>query len=276
MNTPSRRNLFSPLNIALQVGALELGADPEPAWTSTGDGFTPATDAGTAEYKVGSQLAAIGHTDAPSSHTLYEHLMLVDTPATGYAVYPAQAPRLPGASPSDVDVVERGTQYANASAFIANVRGDLGLGSTDSATYARAAVRRFEVDDVSDLANDLSEVSPASLAISKLVGKDAEDNVVIGWVYTETATTVGSKAVKQVHQFIPPQLLLPPNEGLVIKDFDNTSSWDLQDLVNEKVQVGWQYSRCLCWYEEIDSQGELASAGMPSAPATPDGVSDWT
>ena len=264
------------LHTAARRGAFDLSAAPAPRLIAVRDTFTPSTDAGTAEYKVGGDLAGLGHVDEQAPHTLHERLLLRDTAGSGYGSYPPQSPRLPGASPADVAVSERSAQYSDGDDFIDNVRSDLGLGSTDSATYARAVVRRFEVVDVTDLKNDLTETTPKSLAITRLVGTDSGENTVYGWVYTEKETVQGNKAIKQIHQFVPPTMLLPPNATMTLEDFDNTGDWDLMDLIEEKVQEGWQYSRCLCWYEAVDSQQELEAAGMPAAPATPDGVVNWS
>ncbi|MBK9367566.1 MAG: hypothetical protein IPN01_14810 [Deltaproteobacteria bacterium] len=264
------------LHTAARRGAFDLSAAPAPRLIAVRDTFTPSTDAGTAEYKVGGDLAGLGHVDEQAPHTLHERLLLRDTSGSGYGSYPPQSPRLPGANPANVAVSERSAHYSDGDDFIDNVRSDLGLGSTDSATYARAVVRRFEVVDVTDLKNDLTETTPKSLAITRLVGTDSGENTVYGWVYTEKETVQGNKAIKQIHQFVPPTMLLPPNATMTLEDFDNTGDWDLMDLIEEKVQEGWQYSRCLCWYEAVDSQQELEAAGMPAAPATPNGVVNWS
>lgn len=267
----------SSLGIAYIKGAFDFAAKTPHYGAGDGHTFIPSLDAGSPVYFSGSDTAALGYVYAVSSSHTEEHMLLRDTSETGFAVYPNVAPRAASGG-TDVSIDAAGTAYTSTSNFKSNVRSDLSLDSTEAATYARANILRFEVTDVGDLASSLSEVTPASKRVVRLVGVNSSSAERIGWLYIETATTVVSGTAQRfLHQFIPADMLIGPGDGVTIEDYDNSSTqYDLPGLISAKVSTGWQYSRCKTWYTSVASQTALDNAALPGTPDTPDGVTAWT
>lgn len=267
----------SPTHVALHKGAFSFAPEDRRILPSGESFFIPSFDAGTPICLRGGDTCALGYVKSVSSSHYEEHLLLRDSSATGFNSFPNVAPRAASGGPS-VTVDAYSTTYTSVTNFKSNVRSHLGLGSTESATYVRANIYRYEITDVGDLAASLSEVTTASKRVVRLVGVNSSSQQRIGWVYIETATTVvAGTAQRFIHQIIPADMLIGVGDGVTIEDYDNSSTnWDVQDLITSNASAGWQYSRCKTWYTAVASQTDLDNAGLPGTPDTPDGVTDWT
>lgn len=273
----SDQKSFSSLRIAALLGDLSFDARPRRPLKGDGDSFIPAFDGGTTELKVDDLLAGLAYVEL-SGDVGTEDLLMRDAPTTGYARYDDQAPRTPTSGADDIETASASSGFTSRSNFQSGARSALGLSGSDGATYARARIRRFEVTSPSALASSLSERTPVSRKITKLLGQDGQGNPLTGWVYVETAVTVGqSIAERQIHQLVPAGMLLAPGGGTTLVAYDNSqTNWDLAGLIGAQAQSGMQYTRCVVWASLVYSVQDMQNAGLPGAPAVPDGVEGWS
>lgn len=265
------------LNILAQLGALDLGAHEPRILPGDGTSLIPCWDGGNPAILVDGKLAGEAFVVDTNVSTMAEHALLRDTSTSTRARYPDSAPRLPNANAPDAVAAAASQPFNSLSAFKAGVRDHLSLASTENATYARAAARRFRVTNVSALAGSLSEATPASKKITKLVGVDGEDNPVEGWVYVEKAVTQGGDLLEcQVHQLTPAGMVLAPSGTVTLEGFTNSNDWDLPAFISANAAVGMKYCRARCWISPVATTAELESAGSPSGPSTPSGVENWS
>lgn len=267
---------ISLLDLLARQGALDLGVQSPTPLPSDGVSLLTYWDGGNPVTLVNGKLAAEAYIDDINASTMKEYMVMRDTGTSTYAIYPNHSPRTPGANPADATVSGASSPFTSVSGFLAGVRSNLGLGSTEEATYARASARRFRVTNVSALAGSLTEETPASKKLTKLEGKDAQNNDVVGWVYVEKATLVGGDIIQyQIHQLVPASMILPPTGTVTLKAFTNSSDWNLVDWITESAAVGMQYCRGVCWVSIVATTSALQSASVPNGPGTPSGVEDW-
>ncbi|MCK6520999.1 serine/threonine protein kinase [Myxococcota bacterium] len=249
-----------------------------PAATPRRDTFNPVYDAGGVDVWEDGDAAGVSYVTAHSASSTTEDSLLRDTTGAGATVYPGHAPRVPSSSAPSAVVEATTGGFTDRDNFLDGARGHLGLGSNESCTYARAKVKRYKVTDVSALAGAVSEVSPASKKITRLVGVNGANQMREGWVYVETSTTSNGETVRVLHQIYPADLILPPSGVLTLEGYNNsTSDWDLAGLITAKATVNGRYDVCRCTLSVVSSQAALDSASAPSDPATPSaGVTAWT
>ena len=259
-----------------RLAFLNLDAAP-PAEPQARPTFNPSYDSGGVDVWQGSDMSGVTYTTEHSASSTTEDSLLRDTSGTGFAVYPGHAPRAPSSSaPSTVAEATSGS-FTDRDDFLANARSHLSLGSSETCTYARAKIKRYKVTNVSSLAGAVSEVSPASKKISRMVGVNGASQMREGWVYVETSATVDGETVRIVHQIYPGDLILPPDGEVTLEAYSNPNDWDLAGLITAKATVNGRYDVCRCTISTVSSQGALDSASDPSDPATPSaGVTAWT
>ena len=153
-----------------RLALTDLAAAPRAEAPPRRETFNPSYDTGGVDVWQGGDVSGVSYTTAHSASSTTEDSLLRDTSGTGFAVYPGHAPRVPSSSaPSTVAEATTGS-FADRDDFLANARSHLGLGSSETCTYARAKIKRYKVTNVSSLAGAVSEVSPASKKISRMVG----------------------------------------------------------------------------------------------------------
>lgn len=239
--------------------------------------FNPSFDAGGVDVTGGGDLAGVGFVTAHSASLSTEDSLLRDGSGGGFTIYPGHAPRVPSSGASSVVAEATSGSFSDREDFLANARSHLGLGPTESCTYARAKVKRYKVTDVTALANAVSEVNPASQKITKMVGVNGANQAREGWVYVETSATVSGETVRVVHQIYPGDLILPPDGAVTLEAYSNPNGWDLAALISAKATVNGRYDVCRCTISVVSSQTALDGASDPSDPATPSaGVTAWT
>lgn len=266
------------LELLSLINPFELGMNPESrVLASNGTSYLPSYSPGTTEIILGDAIAAVAQVTAGSGGTSTEDVVMRDAPgSTGFAAYPPVAPRPPGLAPGGAFAHASASPFPSREAYRAGVLTAIGLAPGETATYARASIRRFRVVDPAALAASLTEAAPPSKRLTRMTGVDAQGAPQVGWVYVETATTRGmDTTVRQVHQLTPMGLLLPPDGAVQLSGQYNPSAWDLRAWILANAPVGTLYARCLGWYSIIGTQADVNLAGTPPLPDLPAGVEPW-
>lgn len=226
--------------------------------------YNPRFDPGPINLKKGSTLVGVCHVETMGSGLTSEDMLFIEYGSD--ATVDAHGRTTPTTSRVGMVAERRSSAFSDRSDFLANAWEALNPGENDKVFQVRSCARRYSVTNVSSLAGALSETSPYSYWLDKIVGVNAQDQERIGWVYVEFVSNTNGVRERIVHQFTPSDLIMVSSTADVSFQDPNEDDLDLVELVNDRVQTGWIYAVSRSLAIEVEDEGDMLST-IPDAPA---------
>lgn len=227
-------------------------------------GYSPLIDIGPFNYKEGTTLVGVGYAENMTGGLRSEDFLLIRTnPET---VMDAQTRTNLATARSTATAERRSSGFTSRTDFLSNAWEALNPGGGAAVYQVRSCARRYSVTNVSSLAGALSETSPYSYWLDKIVGENGQSQARTGWVYVEFVSNANGVYERIVHQFTPSDLIMVSDTVDVSFEDPDEDDLDLVEMVNDRVQTGWIYAASRCLTIQVEDEGDLVST-IPDAPA---------